>query len=62
LVYNGGPLHFDATNKIIDSDLLVGPAVSQYSNELKDVRLRVIAGRSPNFDPKTLFPLITGRQ
>lgn len=62
LVYNGGPLHFDATNKIIDSDLLVGPAVSQYSNELKDVRLRVIAGRSPNFDPKILFPLITGRQ
>jgi hypothetical protein len=62
LIYNGGPLHFDATNKIIDSDLVVGRAVTQYSNELKDVRLRVLAGRSPSFDPKALFPLITGRQ
>lgn len=52
LAYDGGPLHFDMTNKVIDSDLVVGSGVKQYSKELSDLRLRVVAGRTPNFDPK----------
>jgi len=61
LAYNGGPLHLDATNNMVDSDLVVGSSVKEYSNELSDLKRRLLAGQTPNFDPKRLFPLIIRR-
>jgi 20S proteasome alpha/beta subunit len=57
LTYNGGPLHFDITNKVIDSDLLVGLNVKQYSEELTDLRRRFIAGRTVDYDPMRFISL-----
>ncbi len=62
LEYDEGPLHFDMTNKVIDSDLLVGAGPNQYSEELGNLRRLVAAGRTPNFDPARLEPLITRRR
>jgi hypothetical protein len=62
LGYSGGPLHFDSTNRVVDSDLLVGPEANQNSAELRNLRLRISAGRTPNFDPMRLAPLLIQRR
>ncbi len=49
------------TNKVTDSELLVSSSVKEYSKELRDLKLRIVADRSPNFDPKRLFPLLIRR-
>jgi len=56
VAYSGGPLHFDQTNKVVDSEVFIS-GVTQYSRELSDLRARFVAGRTANYDEKKIISL-----